>query len=76
MIEDLAVLFEQKDISILDISWLIDELEAFTYIYNANTRNVQYSAPQGVHDDSVISLSLAIQSRKHLSLGKTASDFR
>jgi len=76
MIEDLAVLFEQKDISILDISWLIDELEAFTYIYNANTRNVQYSAPQGVHDDSVISLALAIQSRKHLSLGKTASDFR
>ena len=76
MIEDLAVLFEQRDISILDISWFIDELEAFTYIYNANTRNVQYSAPQGVHDDSVISLSLAIQSRKHLSLGKTASDFR
>jgi len=76
MIEDLAVLFEQKNISILDINWLIDELEAFTYIYNATTRNVQYSAPQGIHDDSVISLSLAIQSRKHLSLGKTASDFR
>lgn len=66
MIEDLAVLFEQKDISILDIQWLIDELEAFTYVYNQNTRNVQYSAPQGVHDDSVISLALAIQSRKHL----------
>lgn len=67
MIEDLAVLFEQKNISILDIQWLIDELEAFTYIYNQTTRNVQYSAPQGVHDDSVISLALAIQSRKHLA---------
>lgn len=66
MIEDLAVLFEQKDIKILDINWLIDELEAFTYIYNQKNRNVQYSAPQGVHDDSVISLSLAIQSRKSL----------
>ena len=66
MIEDLAVLFEQKDLTILDINWLLDELNAFTYIYNPNTRNVQYSAPVGVHDDSVISLSLAIQSYKHL----------
>ena len=67
MVEDLAVLFEQKEISILDIDWLIDELEAFTYVYNQTTRNVQYGAPQGVHDDSVISLALAIQSRKHLA---------
>lgn len=66
MIEDLAVLFEQKEVTILDINWLIDELEAFTYIYNQTTRNVQYSAPQGVHDDSVISLALATQAKKHL----------
>lgn len=66
LIEDMAVLFERKDISILNINWLIDELESFTYIYNQNTRNVQYSAPQGVHDDSVISLALAIQSVKQL----------
>jgi phage terminase large subunit-like protein len=66
MIEELAVCFEQKDISILDVNWLIDELEAFTYIYNQNTRNVQYSAPTGVHDDSVISLALSIQAHKQL----------
>ena len=66
MIEDLAVLFEQKNVSILDINWLIDELNAFTYTYNSQTRNVQYSAPAGVHDDSVISLALAVQSCKHL----------
>lgn len=71
MIEDLAILFEQKEISILDEQYLIDELEAFTYLYNEKTRNVQYSAPQGVHDDSVISLALATQSRKDLmSKGK------
>jgi len=70
MIEDLAVLFEQKDISILDIQWLVDELEAFTYIYNQTTRNVQYSAPQGVHDDGVISLGLATQAKKHLNSRK------
>jgi len=66
MIEDLAVLFEQKNISILNINWLVDELNAFTYIYNSQTRNVQYTAPVGIHDDSVISLSLAVQSCKHL----------
>jgi hypothetical protein len=33
---------------------------------------VQYSAPQGVHDDSVISLALALQSRHNLKeLSKT-----
>ena len=66
MIEDLALLFEQKNISILNQEWLIDELEAFTYIYDAKTRGVKYSAPQGIHDDGVISLALAIQSRKDL----------
>jgi hypothetical protein len=64
MIEDLAVAFENKEIKVLNIDWLIDELENFTYIYNPNTRKVQYSAPQGMHDDSVISLSLANQSHK------------
>jgi hypothetical protein len=67
MIEDLAVAFEQGDISIINIDYLVSELEAFTYVYNPNTRNVQYSAPQGMHDDSVISLSLAYQSVKNLS---------
>ena len=76
MIEDLAVLFEQKDISVLDLPWLIDELESFTYIYNPNTRNVQYSAPQGIHDDGVISLALAAQAKKHLGkVGQYATHF-
>ena len=64
MIEDLAVLFESKEISILNENWLVDELNAFTYIYNEKTRRVQYGAPQGVHDDGVMSLALAIQSVK------------
>lgn len=67
MIEDLSVLFEQGTIKILNEEWLIDELEAFTYIYNPKTRQVKYSAPNGVHDDGVISLSLAVQARKQLS---------
>jgi phage terminase large subunit-like protein len=69
MIEDLAVHFENKDIGILEESWLIDELNAFTYIYNEKTRRVQYGAPQGVHDDGVMSLALAVQSIKKNQYG-------
>ena len=67
IIEDLALAFEQKEIRILEEGWLIDELENFTYIYNPNTRSVQYSAPIGMHDDGVISLALAWHCRKHYS---------
>ena len=66
MIEDLAVLFENKEIKILNENYLVDELNAFTYIYNQKTRRVQYGAPQGVHDDTVMSLALAVQSIKDL----------
>jgi hypothetical protein len=69
MIEDLAVHFENKDIGILNENWLIDELNAFTYIYNEKTRRVQYGAPQGIHDDGVMSLALAVQSIKKNQYG-------
>ena len=68
MIEDLAVCFEQGTIKVLNQGWLIDELESFTYVYDPKTRKVKYSAPNGVHDDGVMSLSLAVQSRKNLSM--------
>jgi hypothetical protein len=68
LIEDLALAFEQRTIGINDVGWLVDELESFTYIYNPNTRGVQYSAPVGMHDDGVMSLALAwhsIKANKH-----------
>jgi len=67
IIEDLALAFEQSDVKVADEQWLIDELENFTYIYNPNTRSVQYSAPQGLHDDGVISLALAWHCKKNYS---------
>jgi hypothetical protein len=67
IIEDLAMAFEQNEITILDQQWHRDELESFTYIYNPNTRNVQYSAPIGMHDDSVMSLALAYHCKKNFS---------
>ena len=65
LIEDLALAFEQNEIRILDYAWLIDELENFTYIYNINTRKVQYSAPSGMHDDGVMSTALAWHALRH-----------
>ena len=67
MIEDLAVSFEQGTVTVLNNEWQIDELEAFTYVYDPRTRNVKYSAPEGIHDDYVISKALCGQARKHLS---------
>ena len=67
MIEDLAVSFEQMELTLPNIEYFIDELEAFTYIFNPTTRNVKYGAPEGMHDDSVMSLALYNQARKNLS---------
>jgi len=68
MIEDLALSFETKELSLPNEEWLIDELESFTYIYDEKTRRVKYGAPHGVHDDGVISTALYNQARKKLSL--------
>ena len=69
MIENLITLFEQKEITIFDIDWLKMELESFTFVYNPRTRRVSYSAPQGLHDDSVMSLAICM-------LGKKESKFK
>ena len=68
MIEDLAVSFEQMELLIPDDEYLIDELEAFTYVFDPKTRHVKYSAPEGIHDDCVMSMALFNQARKHLAL--------
>ena len=40
------------------------EMEIFTYDYNPKTRSVRYTHPNGMHDDTVISLSLSNYWRK------------
>ena len=59
MIENLVVGFEQGDITIPDDDVLLRELQAFSCIYNHSTGAVKYSAPNGLHDDCVISLAYA-----------------
>lgn len=56
LMEGLASAIQNNEISVLS-GTMQDELEAFEYIYSA--RGVKYSAPDGVHDDCVMSLALA-----------------
>jgi len=59
LIEKESIYIEQKQVWIPPEETLIDELEAFGY-HLSDAGNVIYRAPQGLHDDCVISLGLAI----------------
>ena len=43
---------------------LYHELSVFTYEYNPKTRSIRYGHPQGMHDDTVLSLAIANYNRK------------
>ena len=67
IIEGLILDVNEKSISIPSkeiFPSLQHEMEIFTYDYNPKTRNVRYTHPSGMHDDTVISLALANYWRK------------
>lgn len=60
LITQLAVAIEQRQITIPpDLQVVIDELKDYEYELTDNGR-IKYSAPEGKHDDCVISLALAV----------------
>lgn len=60
LIENLSIRIEQQRVYIpSDNRVLRDELKAYAYEFTASGR-ITYSAPQGLHDDAVISLALAV----------------
>lgn len=59
LIEKLSVFIENKNIIIPDEPILVDELKAFGYELTPAGR-VKYQAPQGLHDDAVMSLAYAV----------------
>lgn len=69
IIEDLVLAFERGDISIFNEPVLINELQAFE-MDRLPSGMIRYAAPQGIHDDAVISLGLAWHGLKRL---KTAA---
>ncbi len=58
LMEGLASAIQQRRVQI-PVGWLMNELEAFEYIYTAS--GVRYSAPAGLHDDGVCALALAVR---------------
>ena len=74
-IEALQLAFERKDIKIIPDSVLIAELQAFEGT-RLPSGMMRYAAPEGYHDDCVISLALAWQGALvPAPAGVTISDF-
>jgi len=68
IIEDLVTAFQERAIKIPNEEYLLNEFAQFEYTYNPKTRNISYGAPQGCHDDIVISTAIAWNCRKwHLT---------
>ena len=62
LVEQLVIAIEQGLIGIPEVSqtqFLIDELKSFSYEILPSGR-IRYSAPDGLHDDGVVSLALAV----------------
>lgn len=59
LIESLVLAFERKEIGVFDDPVLLSELGAYERRVSPTTGRSQYSAPEGLHDDCVMSLALA-----------------
>lgn len=59
LVEKLTVVIEQRLITFPKIEELISELKSFTYEMS-DFGNVRYTAPEGLYDDCVMSLGLAV----------------
>ncbi len=59
LIESLALAFERDELVILNDPVLVGELEAYEREVSAVTGRSRYNAPEGQHDDCVVSLALA-----------------
>ncbi len=67
LMEGLAAAIQQRRVRFPD-GWLVSELESFAYEYTAT--GVRYSAPEGLHDDGVCALALAVWgSNRRTSIG-------
>lgn len=60
LIESLVLAFERDEIKVLNDPVLIGELMAYERKVSPTTGRSQYSAPDGMHDDCVMSLALAL----------------
>ncbi len=61
LIQSLALALEQEERKWLDIPVATRELEAYEAERNEITNRIQYSAPEGFHDDTVIARCLTLE---------------
>lgn len=61
LIQSLALALEQEEFKWLNVPIATRELEAYEAKRNEVTNRIQYSAPQGFHDDTVIARCLAVE---------------
>jgi hypothetical protein len=62
LMEGLAVAIQRQEVAISD-PVLVAELEEFEFEFTRT--GVRYSAPEGLHDDGVMALALAVEHRRH-----------
>lgn len=74
LIEKLANWIELKNCYMLNLEETINELNSFTYDYSEKTGRVIYGAPQGFHDDIVISHALAIWGLYPINIAKKEAE--
>jgi hypothetical protein len=65
LIESLVLAFEREECQWQDDPIWAGELEAYEAKYSATTGRPSYSAPEGLHDDTVIARALAWQAATH-----------
>lgn len=75
LIESLVLAFERREIGIIADPVQISELGAYERKVSATTGRSQYSAPEGLHDDTVMSLALAWRTCTHATVTPMVLDW-
>jgi hypothetical protein len=69
LIDRLAVSIEQRLITFPNNETLVEELKSYAY-FMSDAGNIKFGAPEGMHDDSVISMALAVWGARNFIYGK------
>lgn len=69
LIKALVLAFERAEYQWLNVPAATAELEAYESKQSGNTGYVSYSAPEGMHDDTVIARAVALHAALHMSQG-------
>lgn len=75
MIQELALAIERKQLSIPPVAQLVDELKAYEQ-ERLPSGTIRYGAPEGMHDDAVMSLALAWKLARSGRRQNLSQDFR